>query len=151
VRACQSVDTAVHPDHRGQRIFEGTASDCYAWCASQGLEAVFEKDRQRFSHAPLVIVVVASPRPDPKVPEQEQLMTAGCVCFALLQAAQALGFGAQWLTAWMAFDPVVQAHLGLVEGERIAGFIHIGTAKADVPERERPDPATLLQDWTPPA
>ena len=68
-------------------------------------EAVFEKDRQRFSHAPLVIVVVASPRPDPKVPEQEQLMTAGCVCFALLQAAQALGFGAQWLTARMAFDP----------------------------------------------
>jgi nitroreductase len=114
-------------------------------------EAVFEKDRQRFSHAPLVIVVVASPRPDPKVPEQEQLMTAGCVCFALLQAAQALGFGAQWLTAWMAFDPAVQAHLGLVEGERIAGFIHIGTPKADVPERERPDPAALLRDWTPPA
>jgi len=111
-------------------------------------EAVFEKDRQRFSHAPLVIVVVASPRPDPKVPEQEQLMTAGCVCFALLQAAQALGFGAQWLTAWMAFDPVVQAHLGLTEGEGIAGFIHIGTPKAEVPERERPSVATLLQDWT---
>jgi nitroreductase len=114
-------------------------------------EAVFEKDRQRFSHAPLVIVVVASPRPDPKVPEQEQLMTAGCVCFALLQAAQALGFGAQWLTAWMAFDPAVHAYLGLAEGEGIAGFIHIGTPKAAVPERERPDPAALLRDWTPPA
>src|SRR5690606_31559934 len=105
-------------------------------------------DRQRFSHAPLVITVVASPKPDPKVPEQEQLMTAGCVCFALLQAAQALGFGAQWLTAWMAFDPAVHAHLGLAEGERIAGFIHIGTARTGVPERDRPDPASLLQDWT---
>ena len=43
------------------------------------------------SHAPLVIVVVASPRPDPKVPEQEQLMTAGCVCFA------AAGRAGAWL------------------------------------------------------
>lgn len=110
--------------------------------------AQLDKDRMRFSHAPLVITVVASPRPDPKVPEQEQLMTAGCVCFALLQAAQAMGFGAQWLTAWMAFDPAVHAHLGLADGEGIAGFIHIGTAKTEVPERERPDPAALLQEWT---
>lgn len=109
--------------------------------------AQLDKDRQRFSHAPLVITVIASPRPNPKVPEAEQLMTAGCVCFALLQAAQALGFGAQWLTAWMAVDPAVHAHLGLAEGEQIAGFIHIGTPKTAVPERERPDPAALLQDW----
>ena len=109
--------------------------------------AQLDKDRQRFSHAPVIITVIASPRPNPKVPEAEQLMTAGCVCFALLQAAQAFGFGAQWLTAWMAFDPAVHAHLGLAEGEQIAGFIHIGTPKTAVPERERPDPAALLQDW----
>ncbi len=113
----------------------------------QVAQAQLDKDRQRFSHAPVIITVVASPRPSPKVPEQEQLMTAGCVCFALLQAAQALGYGAQWLTAWMAFDPAVHAHLGLAEGERIAGFIHIGTPKTAAPERDRPDPAALLQDW----
>ena len=110
-------------------------------------EAQIEKDRLRFSHAPLVICVIARPQPNPKVPEQEQLMTAGCVCFALLQAAQALGFGAQWLTAWMAVDPAVHAHLGLAEGEQIAGFIHIGTPRIQAPERDRPDPAALLQDW----
>lgn len=110
-------------------------------------EAQIEKDRLRFSHAPLIISVIARPQPNPKVPEQEQLMTAGCVCFALLQAAQAMGFGAQWLTAWMAFDPAVHAHLGLTDGERIAGFIHIGTPRTQAPERDRPDPATLLQDW----
>lgn len=109
--------------------------------------AQIEKDRQRFSHAPLVITVVACLSPDDKVPEQEQLMTAGCVCFALLQAAQAFGFGAQWLTAWMAFDPAVHAHLGLAANERIAGFIHIGTPRTLAPERDRPDPAALLQDW----
>lgn len=114
----------------------------------QAADAALDKERQRFVHAPLVITVVARLAVDPKVPEDEQLMTAGCVCFALLQAAQALGFGAQWLTGWMAFDPAVHARLGLDDGERIAGFIHIGTPKIQVPERGRPDPAALLQDWT---
>ncbi|KFA39237.1 nitroreductase, partial [Xanthomonas vasicola pv. musacearum NCPPB 4384] len=88
-------------------------------------------------------------RPEHKVPEQEQLLTAGCVCFALLQAAQAHGFGAQWLTAWMGYDPAVTGYLGLEDNERIAGFIHIGTPRMQVPERERPDPRALLRDWTP--
>ena len=64
-------------------------------------------------------------------------------------AAQALGFGAQWLTGWMAYDDAVAATLGLSADERIAGFIHIGTPKMEAPERERPDQALLLTDWTP--
>lgn len=108
-----------------------------------------DKERRRFARAPVVVAVVARIRAGHKVPEQEQLLTAGCVCFALLQAAQALGFGAQWLTAWMAYDPEVIRVLGLDEGERIAGFVHIGTPARDVPERERPDPRALLVDWSP--
>lgn len=108
-----------------------------------------EKDRQRFSHAPVVVAVVARIQSGHKVPEQEQLLTAGCVCFALLQAAQALGFGAQWLTAWMAYDAEVARALGLAAGERIVGFVHIGTAQQEVPERDRPDPQGLLTDWAP--
>ena len=111
--------------------------------------AVIEKDRQRFSHAPLVLTVVARLQDNPKVPEQEQLLTAGCVCFALLQAAQGFGFGAQWLTAWMAYDEGVARHLGLAANERIVGFIHVGTPRLRAPERARPDPASLLQDWQP--
>lgn len=110
-------------------------------------EPAIEKDRTRFSHAPVVIAVVARPVSHPKVPELEQLLTAGCVCFALLQASQALGFGAQWLTGWPAFDNVVAQTLGVQEGEQIVGFVHIGTPRLEVPERERPDPATLLSDW----
>lgn len=112
-------------------------------------EAAVEKDRQRFSHAPLIITVIARLQDNPKVPAQEQLLTAGCVCFALLQAAQGCGFGAQWLTAWMASDPEVARHLGLTDNEQIVGFIHIGTPRIAVPDRERPDPAMLLQDWQP--
>jgi nitroreductase len=115
----------------------------------QAPAAAVEKDRARFSHAPLVITVVARLTPGHKVPEQEQLLTAGSVCFALLQAAQALGFGAQWLTGWMAYDAAVADALGLQADEKVVGFIHIGTAQIDVPERERPDPAALLSDWSP--
>jgi len=111
-------------------------------------EGALDKDRQRFSHAPLVIVVVAVLDPeDTKIPEVERLLTAGSVCFALLQAAQALGFGGSWLSGWPAYDAEVLALLGLDANERVAGFIHIGTPRIEAPERERPDPAALLTDW----
>jgi nitroreductase len=115
----------------------------------QAGEAAIEKDRLRFSHAPLVVAVIARLGPDEKIPEQERLLSAGCVCFALLQAAQAAGFGAQWLTGWPAYDAEVARWLGLATHEHIAGFIHIGTPKLDAPERERPDPRTLLMEWIP--
>lgn len=108
--------------------------------------AVLEKERNRFSHAPLVIGVVAVLGPDDRIPESERFSSASCVCFALLQAAQAQGFGAQWLTGWPAYDEQVRAALGLAAHERIAGFIHIGTPRMQAPERDRPDPAALLTD-----
>lgn len=112
-------------------------------------DAALEKDRMRFAHAPVVIAVVARLGPDGKIPESERFSSASCVCFALLQAAQACGFGAQWLTGWPAYDPVALRMLGVGEEERIAGFIHIGTPKLEAPERDRPDAAALLSDWTP--
>lgn len=112
--------------------------------------ATLEKDRARFSHAPLIITVIARLDARHKVPEQEQLLSAGCVCFALLQAAQALGFGAQWLTGWAAYDAAIRTVLGLQADEKIAGFIHIGTPGMEAPERDRPDASTLLSDWHPP-
>lgn len=117
----------------------------------EAAEAVIEKDRGRFSHAPVVIAVIARLIPGHKVPEIEQQLSGGCVCFALLQAAQALGFGAQWLTGWAAYDRGIADLLGLGEYERVLGFVHIGTPKDVPPEREHPDAAALLSDWTPPA
>ncbi len=119
---------------------------------SRGMDAsdgVIEKDRLRFSFAPVIVTVIAKLGPDEKIPGQERLLTAGCVCFALLQAAQAMGFGAQWLTGWAAYDPEIRSALGIGADETVAGFIHIGTAQMAAPERERPDPAAMLTDWTP--
>jgi nitroreductase len=111
-------------------------------------ESAIDKDRHRFSYAPLVIAVVAVfDADDTQIPEQERLLSAGSVCFALLQAAQALGFGASWLTGWPAYDAKILSLLGLGPQERIAGFVHIGTPRLEAPERERPDSASLLSDW----
>ena len=108
--------------------------------------AALEKDRMRFAHAPLVVAVVSRTTPGHKVPEQEQLLSAGAVCYNLLLAAQALGFGAQWLTAWPAYDREVARVLGLADDEKVVGFVHIGTP-TDIPsERPRPDPADLVSD-----
>ncbi len=111
--------------------------------------AVLDKDRARFSYAPVIVTVIARLTLGHKIPEQEQLLSAGCVCFSLLQAAHALGFGAQWLTGWAAYDEVICQHLGISNNERIVGFIHIGTAAESVSDRARPDPAALVSVWSP--
>lgn len=110
--------------------------------------AMVEKDRERFNFAPLIVTVVARiDETDTKVPAQEQLLSAGCVAYNLLLGAQQLGYGAQWLTGWAAYDPTVRAALGVKDAERIVGFIHIGTAREPAPERLRPDVAALISEW----
>jgi len=85
------------------------------------------------------------------IPEWEQRLSAGAVCMTLIIAAQAMGYGANWITDWYAYDADAGNLLGLGEGERVAGFVHLGTS-ADTPlERVRPDVAALVTEWTLPA
>ncbi|GHE02220.1 nitroreductase [Defluviimonas sp. 20V17] len=95
-----------------------------------------------FAQTPLCVAVIASPEPSDKVPEIEQILSAGAVCTALLNAALAAGWGAHWLTRWVSHDRTfVEEGLGLAPHEFVAGLIHIGTETAPPPERPRPDPA----------
>lgn len=110
--------------------------------------AVLDKERGRFGQAPVVVAVVGRIAPGHRIPEVEQRLSGGAVCFQLLLAAQAHGFGAQWLTGWAAYHPAIHARLGLAPGEEILGFVHIGTASSEAQERERPDATALLSDWT---
>ncbi len=128
------------------RLGEAIAGIHRTWDPDAG-DAAIGKDRARFSHAPLVLVVVARITAPHKVPEIEQMLSAGCVAYNLLLAAQASGFGAQWLTGWSAYDERVHAALGLSAHERIVGFIHIGTPAEPGAERARPQPGALLSDW----
>ena len=103
-----------------------------------------EKSRAQFADADLAVAVVACPKPSAKIPEIEQLYSAGAVCLALLNAALASGWGANWLSGWPSHDrPFVEVNLGLAPHERIAGFLHIGTETSAPPERPRPDLATI--------
>lgn len=106
-----------------------------------------EKLRRQFADADLVVVVVASPKPSPKVPQIEQLLSAGAVCLSLLNAALASGWGANWLTGWVAHDRGFLGNLGLSDGESVAGFIHIGTESSAPPERPRPD-VDAITTWS---
>ena len=84
--------------------------------------------------------MIHSPVESPKVPEWEQVLSAGAVCLGLVNAALASGWGASWLTGFAALDrDFAQAHLGLAPAERVAGLVHIGTRKDNPPDRPRPD------------
>ena len=87
------------------------------------------------------------PEGTPKVPEVEQVLSAGAVCLSLLNAALADGWGANWVTGWAATDaPFLQDALGLAPGEFVAGFVHIGTGAETLPDRPRPD-IDAITEW----
>lgn len=97
--------------------------------------------------APVVVMVVSSPVDDGRTPVWEQELSAGAVCYNLLLAANASGWAGVWLTEWPAFDPDAVKRLGIGASERIAGFVHIGTARAHTPERERPALGAKITRW----
>lgn len=112
-------------------------------------ESTRHKDLNRFANAPLSLVVIARITPGHKIPEVEQLLSAGALAQNLLIGACALGYGAQWVTGWPAHDAQAARLLGLAETERVVAFIHVGTPKAEVPDRERPRFEQLVSDWRP--
>ncbi len=98
------------------------------------------KARDAWERSPLCVAVVEVQKDSPKIPALEQTYSAGAVCLALLNAALAAGWGANWLSGWASHDRgFVEGALGLASHEKIAGFIHIGTEGATPPERPRPD------------
>ncbi|MAS87889.1 MAG: nitroreductase [Micavibrio sp.] len=106
--------------------------------------AKLDLEAARFERAPLVIAVVSRIR-EAKVPAWEQILCAGAACQNLILAANALGYGAQWLTEWYAFNDSFKAHLGLEKGrEHIAGFVYIGSTSSQPEERPRPDLKELV-------
>lgn len=96
-------------------------------------------EKTRFTRAPVVIAIVSKAAPHAKIPEWEQVMSAGALCLNTLFAANALGYVANWLTEWFAFDQRAYPLLGIRDGEKIAGFIHVGSTDFPAVERPRPE------------
>jgi nitroreductase len=109
--------------------------------AALGLdEDKIAKGHDQFANSPMCVAVIEVQKDAPKIPPLEQTYSAGAVCLALLNAALAAGWGANWLSGWVSHDRGFMTEaLGLAENERVAGFMHIGTETSTPPERPRPD------------
>jgi nitroreductase len=128
----------------GERLAQMTAA------RTPGADAsLLDKDRSRFDRAPLCLIVVAKLTDGLKVPAQEQLLTAGCVAYNLLLAAQEMGFGAQWITGWPAYDREAAALFGLADDEHAIAFIHVGTPQGEASDRARPRFEDKYREWQP--
>lgn len=106
--------------------------------------ARLDLERGRLARAPLVVGVVSRAAPHVKIPEWEQVLSAGAACMALTVAATALGFRTAWMTEWCAYDREVLTRFGLAEHEKIAGFIYIGRVDSAPEDRARPDLDSLI-------
>jgi nitroreductase len=109
-----------------------------------------QKERERFSRAPLVIGVVFSPKPNMKIPEWEMFLSGGAAAMNLLIAANGFGYGANWISNWYSDVEEGRSLLGLAPHERVIGFVHIGNYEGTPPERPRPNVPTLYSDYAGP-
>ena len=134
-------------------VVQGAAMDRLADLArARGAELGYDEEKTtkgaaQFVTGELAVVVVEVQKPSEKVPAIEQTYSAGAVCLALLNAALASGWGANWLSGWPSHDRgFVEAGFGLATHESVAGIIHIGTEKMAPPERPRPD-LSAITSW----
>jgi nitroreductase len=133
-------------------VFEGEArasfgellAECVLQDDPQASEERLRLERERFGRAPIVVAVVSRVREGIPVPEWEQVLSAGAACQNLILATHALGYVANWITEWCAYHPRVRDRLGLKSGERIAGFVYLGTPAVPLEERKRADFRTLV-------
>lgn len=114
---------------------------------SEGRKA---QEKARFARAPLVIGVISSPKENLKIPQWEMFLSGGAAAMNLVIAANALGYGANWITNWYSDTEEGRAILGLAPHESVVGFVHIGTFDGVAPERPRPDIDTLYADYAGP-
>jgi nitroreductase len=150
------------PDHKKLApwrfvVFEGDARAKFgdviaAACAKEDKEPPspgrLETERNRLTRAPTVVAVISRVVPTPGAPEWEQVLSCGAACFNMCIAANAMGFGSNWLTEWYSYSPHVGAAIGLAGNERLAGFVYLGTTTEAQPDRDRPDLSKIVTRWS---
>lgn len=109
-------------------------------------EDLRQVETNRFNRSPVIVGLISAPREHPKVPIFEQELSCGASGLAWLIAANAHGYDAQWITEWIAFDLQLAPEFGCRPGERMAGFIHIGTRTVPKTDRDRPDIDSVLEE-----
>ena len=104
-----------------------------------------EIESKRLQRASVVLAVLSTPVEHPKIPKWEMVLSSGAVCMNLLSCAQSLGYAAQWLTEWYAYNKKMLEYLEGRQGiDQISGFIYIGHKIDEPNERRRPDPQKVI-------
>jgi nitroreductase len=111
-------------------------------------EAGLEATRKKSQRAPMILVVACTPKAHPKVPEIEQVITAGCLAHTVLLGLQAAGYGAMWRTGPAAYDDALKTDLGLRPGDHIVGFLYVGTPASEPPALPRPSTNDFVSRWS---
>ena len=110
-----------------------------------------EIEEERFVRAPTVIAVISLTNPDHKMPEWEQILSSCAACQNMLTASLGMGFAAQWITEWYAYNDDVKAALGLEPTDKVAGFLYLGSMSEAPTDRQRPEYQDIVSEWTGPA
>lgn len=126
---------------------EKIAEACAAEESHPPSKVRLDMERNRLMRSPVVVAVISRIVPKPGAPEWEQILSAGAACYNLCLAANAMGFGTNWVTEWISYSPRIRTDLGLSETERVAGFIYIGTTAQKPDERDRPDMSAIVTRW----
>lgn len=136
-------------------VFKGEAREkfgevlrkAYAKEDPDAAPAKLDLEAERFMRAPVVIAVISRIKYG-KAPQWEQMLSAGAASYNLCLAANAMGFGTNWLSEWPTFSEEVRTALGCDERDNIAGFIYIGTQAEKPEERERPALPDIVNVWS---
>lgn len=112
------------------------------------IDEQIEMEQERLTRAPVVVAVVSKVHKGHKIPEWEQVLSAGAACQTMLIAAQSMGYAAQWLTEWYAYDADVKVAVGVDADDEIAGFVFLGNEMADTKERARPEYDDIVSEWS---
>lgn len=125
-------------------------AEALRWREPDAPEPLLARERAKPLRAPLIIVAGSTPKPNPNVPEIEQIISTGAAAQNILVAAHALGFGGFWRTGAPAYDTTVKAGLGLRAEDSIVGFLYLGTvARPAPPTRKTPPNNTVIVEWPP--
>jgi len=108
---------------------------------------LIERERSKPTRSPLLILLISTPQPNPKVPEWEQMMSLGAAAEHMQLMAQALGYGSVWLSGERCQDRWLLEQLGLSASEKLYGYLAMGTPSEDCTGKARKNPWELTQDW----
>ena len=134
-------------DGEARERFGALMADCLKAREPNAPPESLARERQKALRAPVIIVVAATPKPSDKIPQVEQVISAGAAAEHIMLAVQALGYGAMWRTGAPAYDAKLKAGLGLKADDAIVGIIYIGKPAMAPIEMPRPQLGDFVTRW----